>query len=125
MKPIPVVAFLCIACTASAQTASIPRTEVRDPRPLMMAAIDSATGESFGVLTGDSADAITKHFRATSPIYVNVTTLKRYAQPGCSRLNVKVWQEGVLLPGAAAPRRQTIDFGINYCRDGLPPRSLS
>jgi hypothetical protein len=24
-----------------------------------------------------------------------------------------------------APRRQTIEFGINYCLDGRPPRSLS
>jgi len=29
-----------------------------------------------------------------------------------------------LLPGATAPRKQTIDFGINYCLDGLPPKSL-
>jgi hypothetical protein len=34
------------------------------------------------------------------------------------------WQDGVLLPGASSPRRQTIDFGINYCLDGQPPRSL-
>ena len=38
------------------------------------------------------------------------------------------WQDGVQLPnygagGVQAPRRQTIDFGINYCRDGQPPRS--
>jgi hypothetical protein len=31
----------------------------------------------------------------------------------------------VQLPGVPAPRRQTIDFGINYCRDGLPPKSLN
>jgi hypothetical protein len=43
---------------------------------------------------------------------------------------VRFWQDGVQLPnygagGLLAPRRQTIDFGINYCRDGQPPRSLS
>jgi len=59
-----------------------------------------------------------------------VSTEKRYAQPGCSRLNVRFWQDGVQLPnygagGVQAPRRQTIDFGINYCRDGQPPQSLS
>ena len=31
---------------------------------------------------------------------------------------------GVLLPGASSPRRQTMDFGINYCPDGQPPQSL-
>jgi len=34
------------------------------------------------------------------------------------------WQDGVLLPGASSPRRQTMDFGINYCLDGRPPQSL-
>jgi hypothetical protein len=34
----------------------------------------------------------------------------------------RFWQDGVLLPGASGPRRQTIDFGINYCRDGQPPQ---
>ena len=55
---------------------------------------------------------------------IDVTTEKRYTQAGCARLKVKFWQDGVLLPGASNPRRQTIDFGINYCLDGQPPRSL-
>jgi hypothetical protein len=55
------------------------------------------------------ADAITKRFGATSPIFIDVTTEKRYAQPGCSRLKVTFWQDGVLLPGATtrAGRRWT------------------
>lgn len=28
------------------------------------------------------------------------------------------------LPDVAVPRKQTIEFGINYCLDGLPPKSL-
>lgn len=122
---LPLLVLLLAAATASGQSASVLRTEVSDPRPLLIAALNSATGESYGVLVGDTADAITKHFKSTSPIYVDVTTLKRYQQQGCSRLNVKFWQEDVMLPGAAAPRTQRIDFGINYCRDGQPPRSLS
>jgi hypothetical protein len=55
---------------------------------------------------------------------IDVTTEKRYAQAGCARLNVRFWQDGVLLPGASSPRRQTMDFGINYCLDGQPPQSL-
>ena len=61
--------------------------------------------------------------RRHSPIYIDVTTEKRYAQGGCSRLKVTFWQDGVLLP-ARGPRRQTMDFGINYCLDGRPPQSL-
>ena len=100
------------------------RTPVPDARPVLLAALQAPDGTAHGVLTGEMADAITKHFEATSPIYINVTTEKRYREPGCSRLKVLFWQEGVKLPDVAAPRRQTIEFGINYCLDGLPPKSL-
>ncbi len=123
MKKSHTVVLLLLAGAASAQTAVL-RTPVPDPRPLMLAAIDSPAGEAYGVLTGDTADAISKKFKARTPIYIDVTTIKRYTQQGCSRLKVLFWQDGVLLPGAAAPRKQTIEFGINYCRDGLPPRTL-
>ena len=100
------------------------RMPVPDARPVMLAALQSADGQAHGVLTGEMADAITRRFGATSPILIDVTTEKHYAQPGCSRLKVTFWQDGVLLPGATTPRRQTMDFGINYCLDGRPPQSL-
>jgi hypothetical protein len=101
-----------------------PRTPVPDARPLLLAAIQASNGEAHGVLTGDIANAISQRFGATSPIFIDVTTERRYQQPGCSRLKVSFWQDGVLLPGAKAPRKQTMEFGINYCLDGLPPKSL-
>ncbi len=100
------------------------RAPVSDPRPVMLAALQSVDGEAHGILSGEIADARTQRFAATSPIYLDVTTEKRYAQAGCARLNVRFWQDGVLLPGASSPRRQTMDFGINYCLDGQPPQSL-
>lgn len=100
------------------------RTPVPDARPVMFAALRATDGKAYGILTGEIADAITQRFRAASPIYIDVSTERKYAQPGCARLKVSFWQEGVLLPGAASPRRQTVDVGINYCLDGLPPRSL-
>ena len=100
------------------------RTRVPDARPVMLAAIQATDGQAHGILTGEMADAITKRFGATSPIYIDVATEKRYAQAGCSRLKVTFWQDGVLLPGATTPRRQTMDFGIDYCLDGRPPQSL-
>lgn len=115
------VAVPCIALDASAQD----RTPVQDARPLLIAAIDAPTGQTHGMLVGEIADAVTQRFKGTSPIYIDVTTERRYAQPGCRRLKVRFWQDGVQLPGVPAPRRQTIDFGINYCRDGQPPKSLS
>ncbi|WP_231497469.1 hypothetical protein [Methylibium sp. T29-B] len=101
------------------------RLPVPDARPLLLAAIDAPDGRAHGVLSGPMADAVTARFKATSPVYIDVITERRYAQPGCRRLKVSFWQDGVQLPGESGPRRRTIDFGINYCRDGLPPRSLS
>ena len=101
------------------------RTPVPDARPVLLGALQSSDGTAHGVLVGELAEAITRHFRASSPILIDVSTEKRYQQAGCSRLKVLFWQEGVHLPGAAAPRRQTIEFGIDYCLDGLPPRSRS
>ena len=102
----------------------MPRAPVSDPRPVMLAALQSVNGEAHGILNGEIAEALTQRFAATSAIYIDVTTEKRYAQAGCARLNVRFWQDGVLLPGASSPRRQTMDFGINYCLDGQPPQSL-
>ena len=124
MKVVP-IAFVLTAYAILAHAQTFERTRVADARPLMIAAIDSPAGVASGVLVGDTADAITRQFRASSPIYIDVSTERRYAQAGCSRLKVLFWQEGVLLPGAPSPRKQSIEMGINYCRDGLPPKSLS
>lgn len=118
---LPVAAGLIILAAAT-QAAAPDRIPVEDARPLLIAAIDAPSGEAHGVLVGQTAEAITKHFQSTAPITIDVTTEKRFRQAGCSRLKVLFAQEGVLLPGKSAPERRTIEFGINYCRDGLPPR---
>ncbi|NMG63778.1 hypothetical protein GPA19_02270 [Azoarcus indigens] len=122
MKLIYAAALAVLASPALADDVS--RTPVPDARPVMLAALQATDGQAHGILTGEMADAITKRFGATSPIYIDVTTEKRYAQAGCSRLKVTFWQDGVLLPGATTPRRQTMDFGIDYCLDGRPPQFL-
>lgn len=116
--------LLLAALVPSVRADGLVRTPVPDPRPLMLAALQASDGQAHGTLTGDIADAITRRFNASSPIYIDVATERRYAQPGCARLKVTFWQEGVQLPSAAGPRRQTVEFGINYCLDGRPPRSL-
>ncbi len=118
-------AMLATLLGALAAVQAQDRVPVQDARSLLIAAIESPSGQAQGVLVGDIADAITRRFQGTTPIYIDVTTERRYAQAGCSRLKVRFWQDGVQLPGVPAPRRQTIEFGINYCLDGQPPRSLS
>jgi hypothetical protein len=101
------------------------RVPVEDVRILMVAAIDSPTGEAHGLLTGQMAKMVTEKFRASGPILIDITTERRYRQAGCSRLKLTLSQQGVNLPGASAPSARTIDIGINYCRDGSPPKSLA
>jgi hypothetical protein len=101
------------------------RTPVTDARPLMLAALAAIDGAAHGVLVGEMASAIGQRFGSASPIFIDVTTERRYAQAGCSRLKVSFWQDGVRLPGQPESRHQSIDFGINYCRDGSAPKSLT
>lgn len=119
---IAVAAVLLVLLPAPiAGAPDLPRVE--DARPLLLAALRAPDGEARGLLEGELAQAITRQFEASGPIHIDVTTLHRYRQIGCSRLNVAVWQEGVTLPGAAGPQTQRIDFGIDYCLDGRPPAS--
>lgn len=113
---------ILLAPAAKAQQARLP---VEDFRPLLVKAIESPDGAAFGVLIGPMAEALTTKMKATSPILIDVTTLRRYKQSGCSRLNVRFAQDGVVLPGTDKPRNQTFDLGLNYCRDGQPPKSLA
>ena len=94
-------------------------------RTLLVAAIDSPTGEARGQLIGEVADVMSERFHTTGPVLIDVTTERRYAQPGCSRLKARFSQNGVLQPGESAPQSKVVDIGLNYCRDGSPPKSLS
>lgn len=112
----------------ASEAADASRPPVQDLRVVLVQAIDAPDGQAHAVLVGAVADAITAKFKATSPIFVDVSTLKRYSQEGCRRLRLALWQDGVVLPGslgANGPQRRTVAFDLNYCRDGSPPASLS
>ena len=110
---------------AIAQDGRIPIEDPKVLRTLLVAAIDSPSGEARGRMTGEIAKMVSERFRTTGPILIDVTTERRYAQAGCSRLKIRFAQDGVVLPGASAPQNRTVDIGLNYCRDGRPPKSLS
>lgn len=120
-----IVALLLAGAASVAQAGTPARVAASGLAPLMVAAIDAPDGHAHGVLTGPMAGRIGQAFAATSPLYVDVSTLVRYAQPGCRRLRVLVWQEGVRFTAGAPAHRESVEFGINYCRDGLPPRALT
>lgn len=119
---LPLLAALS-AHISLAQPADGPRLPVGDVRTLMIAAIDSRDGTARGILTGVDANNITKMFQATGPILVDVTTLKRYSEAGCSRLRLLFTQDGVHVSEKEKASRKSVAFGINYCRNGNPPKS--
>lgn len=111
----------------SAAVAPEPDTEheripVLDIRALMFAALDAPDGSAYGTLIGADADRMTSFFQASSPLLIDITTERRLQQPGCSRLRMQFTQEGVRIDPQAKPQRQVAVVGINYCRDGGPPR---
>jgi len=119
--------YVMIALANSAalvQGGGVLRRPVEEVRPLLIEAIDAPAGEAHGRLTGQNADAIGRQFKTAEPINVDVTTLIRYAEDGCRRLSVLFWQEDVQLGQGMPAKRQTVEFGINYCRTEMPPRSL-
>ena len=79
MRPMKLVytAALLVAFVLPVFADDVLRTPVPDARPLMLAALQATDGQGHGVLTGEMADAITKRFGATSPIFIDVTTEKR------------------------------------------------
>ena len=100
------------------------RMQVDSLRSLLVAAIDSPSGEASGELAGETIRAISQRFQTTAPLLVDVSTVHRFKQPGCSRLNVKLSQQGVQLPQPASAQDRALEIGLNYCRDGAPPASL-
>jgi len=117
-------ALFAILLSVSVHAGPADRTPTGDFKQLMVAAIDSPTGEAHGTLVGPMARTLTEQLHASGPILIDVSTERRYRQEGCRRLKVTFSQEGVQLPGQPEPRRQSLDLGINYCRDGTAPRSL-
>lgn len=124
LKPVLYGLIALASFPALGQGGGLYRRPVEEVRPLLIEAIDAPAGEAHGRLTGQTADAIGRQFKTAEPINVDVTTLIRYAEEGCSRLSVLFWQDGVQLAQGVAAKRQTVEFGINYCRSGMPPRSL-
>ncbi|WUR15385.1 hypothetical protein E7V67_009870 [[Empedobacter] haloabium] len=96
---------------------------VASPRELMVEAIDAPDGAARGVLVGELADEIARAFTHGAPLKIEVSTLKRYRQAGCRRLNVRFTADPAALSVPDGEPPKPIDFGIDYCRDGRPPSS--
>ena len=109
-----VFAFLYLTVTSA--TAA----EYDSVKSLMLEAIDATGGAAHGVIVGPIARKFAMATGSMAPVVVDVTTLKRFEQEGCCRLNVRMMQANV-------PTREGklaefgIDYRLNLCRDGSPP----
>ena len=94
--------------------------ETTSVKPVMLEAIDAPDGRASGILVGPMADKFSGTTGSSAPVVVEVTTLKRFRQEGCKRLNVRLKQENVpTRDGKTA--EFWMDYGLNLCRDGSAP----
>lgn len=110
------VAIFCAIMSSSVVAA----TEYWNPKTAMLEAINAPDGRASGILRGSIADQFASGTKSTSPVEIEVTTLKSFRQEGCKRLNVRLKQANV----PTTDGKMTgfgIDYGINLCRDGNPP----
>lgn len=91
--------------------------EVKD---FLYQALDSKTGTASGVVTGSMSDRFKQTTRSSAPVTADVSTLKRFRQPGCSRLALVLKQEGVPTKGGKFVPF-LMRYELNVCRDGNPP----
>lgn len=109
------VAIACLSVTVATQAA-----EYTNIKPLLIQAIDAPGGAASGVIVGPIADKFKSTTGSSSPVRVEVTTLKSFKQEGCRRLNVRMRQANVPTKDGK-PIDFGMDYGMNVCRDGSPP----
>ncbi|MFT0547075.1 hypothetical protein ACMHYO_12140 [Allopusillimonas ginsengisoli] len=86
-------------------------------------ALTSPTGWVAGYLSDEEAVPIQAVTKSSSPVLVRFSTVHRYEQPGCGRVQIDMQQEGV-----PTKELSTITFiappvQINICADGFPPEA--
>ena len=91
-----------------------------DLKQHLIAAIDAPDGRSDGDLSGRMAEFFKGQTRSSSPVRVQVRTLRKFAEAGCARLEATLIQEDVpTKDGKRIPL--AVRYELNLCRDGQPP----
>ena len=118
------LALLAIAILPTGVVA-LERAQTEDGlRGFLIAALQSTDGRSGGVLTGRVPTLMASMFSTSAPLRVDVSTLRKYSEPGCARLNVKFSQAAVIETKDATPADKVFAVQMNYCLDGRPPKRL-
>ena len=86
--------------------------------PLLNQAV--RTGHARAVLDGVGARHLQARFGTTAPVVVEVRSLHRLPQPGCSRLQVHTRQAAVLEAGTR--RDAELTYSLDHCAQGAASR---
>lgn len=89
-------------------------------KAMLIEAIDVPDGGVRGEITGDIAEKFWATTGTMAPVTAEVTTVSRFRQEGCSRLNVRLSQADVPVQGGGRAPLE-VSYVVNICRDGSPP----
>jgi hypothetical protein len=98
-----------------------------DVRALMISAIDAFDGRAGAELDGAAAQKIRDAIgEPKARILVEITTVKRFKQEGCSRLKVRFTAPETRLKTSDGGT-QPMDWAmtLNMCKNGMPPSNES
>jgi len=119
--PAHLIRMLTLALAAAGQTQATERAPVTSIKPLLLAAIEH--GEAHGKLVGEAANFMRQRFKSSDAIEIDVKTLAPLDEPGCKRLEVSTWQEGVVEAANQPSARKALVYLVSYCRDDRFPAS--
>lgn len=77
-------------------------------------------GSAKGEMDIQMQSVVSAQTKSSEPVYVEVSTIKRFAQQGCARLQYVISQDKVLHKTGELGPFQT-SWQLNICQDGSPP----
>jgi hypothetical protein len=125
MRTILIVTALTAACHLAHAQHAKDRIKVESALSLMLAALDTADGKASGELVGKQASTVAKKYGPSEALLIDVSTVRKLAQQGCSLLHVRFQQIRVVPPGEKKPRNTSAAIEIGLCRDGSQPKEVA
>lgn len=122
MKTLATILFCVASSLASGQSVLEDRVKVEDATSLMLAAMNAPDGQAKGVLVGRLANEVSRKYGPTKAVLVDVTTVSKLQQEGCSLLKVTFHLVGAQLEGSPKPRDSSPVVQLGLCKDGKQPK---
>jgi len=108
---------MSLGCAVLVGSADLPAADLKAH---LLAALDAPEGRSDGDLSGPMAALFQAQTRSSGSVRIQVRTLRKFALPGCARLEATLLQDGVpTREGKRVPF--AVRYELNLCRDGQPP----